>query len=145
MVEQVDVVVIGAGLSGISAAALLGRELSDQRYLVLEARDDVGGTWDLFRYPGVRSDSDMHTLGFSFHPWTDRKAIAGGDQIKRYIAETIDRFGVRPNLRLGHRMVSADWSTERARWRIVAERGAGNAVVIECRFLYMGSGYYNYR
>ena len=142
--ETTDIVVIGAGLSGISAAAMLGMKCRDKSYVVLEARDDVGGTWDLFRYPGIRSDSDMHTLGFSFHPWKDRDAIASADKIKRYIADTIDKFGVRNNLRLGHRMIAADWSSERARWRITAERKDGSRLHLESRFLFMGSGYYDY-
>jgi len=142
--QVVDVVVVGAGLSGIGAASWLGMKLPRKSYVVLEARDDVGGTWDLFRYPGVRSDSDMHTLGFSFHPWKDRDAIAAAGKIKRYIGDTIDRFGVRPHLRLGHKVVSARWSTDRARWRIVAERKDGVTVSFDARFLFMGSGYYNY-
>ena len=100
--EVVDVVIVGAGLSGIGAASWLGMKLPRKSYVVLEARNDVGGTWDLFRYPGVRSDSDMHTLGFSFNPWKDRDAIADGSAIKNYIAETIDKFGVR--------LASAAWA-----------------------------------
>lgn len=140
----VDVVVVGAGLSGVSGAAWLAKKAPRKSYVVLEGRDDVGGTWDLFRYPGIRSDSDMHTLGFSLHPWRDKDAIAAGGKIKDYIAATIDRFGIRPHLRLGHRVISADWSSDRARWRVCAERKDGTRVVFDARYLYMGSGYYDY-
>jgi len=115
-----------------------------KKYVLLEARDAVGGTWDLFRYPGIRSDSDMHTLGFSFHPWQGKDAIAEGSKIRNYIAETADHYGITPNLRLGHKVISAHWSSERARWRVTAQRQDATHVVFEARFLFMGSGYYNY-
>jgi len=140
----IDVVVVGAGLSGISGAAWLAMKLPSKSYVVLEGRDDIGGTWDLFRYPGIRSDSDMHTLGFSFFPWRDKDAIAAGGKIKDYIGEAIDRFGIRQRLRLGHRVISADWCSERARWRVCAEQKDGTRVNFVARYLYMGSGYYDY-
>ena len=143
-IQPIDVVIVGAGLSGIGAAAHLGMQCPNRRYVVLEAREAVGGTWDLFRYPGIRSDSDMHTLGFSFNPWKEEDAIADGHKIRNYIAETADQFGITPNLRLGHKVVSAQWSNARARWRVTAQRRDGTQVVFDARFLFMGSGYYNY-
>jgi cyclohexanone monooxygenase len=116
----------------------------NRTYVVLEARDRVGGTWDLFRYPGIRSDSDMYTLGFSFKPWNDQDAIADGPKIRNYIAETAEQFGVTPNLRLGHKVLSAHWSSACARWRVTVQRRDGTQVVFDARFLFMGSGYYNY-
>jgi cation diffusion facilitator CzcD-associated flavoprotein CzcO len=143
-VHTTDVVIVGAGISGIGAAAHLGMQCPNQRYVVLEAREHVGGTWDLFRYPGIRSDSDMHTLGFSFNPWNHQDAIADGSKIRNYIAETAEQFGVTPNLRLGHKVISAHWSSEQARWRIIAQRRDGTQVIFDARFLFMGSGYYSY-
>jgi monooxygenase len=143
-IQSIDVVIVGAGLSGIGAAAHLGMQCPNRKYVVLEARDQVGGTWDLFRYPGIRSDSDMHTLGFSFNPWQEEDAIADGSKIRNYIAETAEQFGITPNLRLGHKVLGAHWSSARARWRVTAQRRDGTRVVFDARFLFMGSGYYNY-
>ena len=142
--QEIDVVIVGAGISGIGAAAHLGMQCPGKKYVLLEARDAVGGTWDLFRYPGIRSDSDMHTLGFSFHPWKQRDAIAEGSKIRNYIVETADQYAVTPNLRLGHKVTKAHWSSERARWRVTAQRRDGVCVVFDARFLFMGSGYYSY-
>jgi monooxygenase len=108
--ESLDILIIGAGLSGIGAGAHLRRALPRMTFAVLESRDAIGGTWDLFRYPGVRSDSDMQTLGYSFSPWRDERAIADGPSILRYVRDTADREGVTERVRLGHRVVSADWS-----------------------------------
>src|SRR5690349_23262553 len=127
--EHVDVLIVGAGISGIAAAYYLQTRSPKKTYTILEGRDAIGGTWDLFRYPGIRSDSDMHTLGFSFRPWNDEDAIAEGTKIRNYIAETADQFGVTPNLRLGHKVISAHWSSERARWRVTAQRRDGTQVV----------------
>lgn len=143
--QTVDVVIVGGGLSGIGAAAHMGMKCAEKSYVVLEAREDLGGTWDLFRYPGIRSDSDMHTLGFSFKPWSDAKAIADGPSIKKYIKETADEYGITSRLRLGHTVISAQWSSERALWSVVARRRDGTEVEFECRFLFMGSGYYSYQ
>lgn len=140
----VDVVIVGAGISGIGAAVHLSTQCPNRSYVVLEARDQVGGTWDLFRYPGIRSDSDMHTLGFSFNPWQDKDAIAEGPRIRRYIADTADQFGVTAHLRLSHKVTSAQWSSDSARWRVTAQRKDGSLAIFEARFLFMGSGYYNY-
>jgi len=141
--ESFDVVIVGAGLSGIGAAAHLGMRCPDKTYVVLEARASMGGTWDLFRYPGIRSDSDMHTLGFSFSPWRDPKAIADGPSIKKYIEETAAEYGVTPHLRLGHKVIAARWSSASAHWLVSAEVD-GELCEFECRFLFMGSGYYSY-
>ncbi len=150
--EHVDVLVVGAGLSGIGAASHLKRECPDKTVLVLESRGAVGGTWDLFRYPGVRSDSDMFTLGYSFRPWTDAKAIADGDSIRDYITDTISDEGLESSIRLNHRVVSAEWSSETARWTVTAVRTtsaeyagqAGETVTFTCSFLSICSGYYRY-
>ena len=127
--EHVDVLIVGAGLSGVGAACHLQRRCPGKTYTILEGRDSIGGTWDLFRYPGVRSDSDMHTLGYSFRPWDDPQAIADGPSILRYIKDTAADFGVSDRIRLGHRVVSADWSSEGSRWTVTAERTATGETV----------------
>src|SRR5262245_42928740 len=116
--EHLDVLVIGAGISGIGAGYYLQARCPSLRYAVLEARDDLGGTWDLFRYPGIRSDSDMFTLGYAFKPWTDPKAIADGPSILKYLRETAREYGVDRRIRYGHRVVSASWSSADARWTV---------------------------
>ncbi len=143
--ETVDVLIVGAGLSGIGAAVYLQRRCPSKSYAILEARDAIGGTWDLFRFPGVRSDSDMHTLGYSFRPWTNAISIAQGSSIRRYIADTAREAGIEEHIRFGHRVATASWSGESAQWRIEALRGAGRIPVrFRCRFLYVCSGYYSY-
>jgi monooxygenase len=112
--ENADIVVIGAGLSGIGVAKYLRDEFPDKEFLLLEARASVGGTWDLFRYPGIRSDDSVHTYGYEFKPWLHKEAIAGGDLIRDYIRETVDEFGLDRILRLRHRVTAADWSSEDA-------------------------------
>src|SRR5882724_7213534 len=107
-----DVLIVGAGLSGIGAAAHLTRNCPERTYAILEARDDIGGTWDLFRYPGIRSDSDMYTLGYSFRPWTDPKAIADGPSILAYLRETAKENGIDRKIRFGHRVKRAAWSSK---------------------------------
>jgi cation diffusion facilitator CzcD-associated flavoprotein CzcO len=144
-IEQVDTLIVGAGLSGIGSAVHLRQGLPQQSVLILEARERLGGTWDLFRYPGIRSDSDMHTLGYSFKPWTGAKAIADGPSILQYVQETAQEFGVLPLIRFGHKVLSADWDSAAARWRVAVKRLADDAVLqVQCRFLLMCSGYYNY-
>ncbi len=138
--QHVDVLVVGAGISGISAGWHLQTRCPDRSYLILEARDAIGGTWDLFRYPGVRSDSDMHTLGFSFRPWTGDAAIADGAAIRAYVQDTAKAFGIDRHIRFGVRVVSAAWSSEAALWTVETE-GAGR---ITCAFLDLCSGYYDY-
>jgi monooxygenase len=144
--EHVDVVVVGAGISGIGAGFHLQDRCPDRSYLILEGRDDIGGTWDLFRYPGVRSDSDMHTLGYSFKPWTAAKAIADGPSILEYLRETVREFGIDRHIRFRHLVRRAEWSSADARWTLEVERpDAGDTVQITCNFLFMCSGYYSYR
>lgn len=142
--EHVDVLIIGAGLSGIGAAYHIQKAFPDRSYLLLEARDAIGGTWDLFRYPGVRSDSDMHTLGYRFKPWTHPKSIADGPSILAYIRETATENGIQKRVRFGHRAVSAEWSTAEARWTVTAVRADGTETEFSCDFLYCNSGYYRY-
>jgi monooxygenase len=143
--EQVDVLVVGAGISGIGAGYHLQANCPDRSYLILEGREDIGGTWDLFRYPGIRSDSDMYTLGYSFKPWTQAKAIADGPSILAYLRETAREHGIDQKIRFGHRVISAQWSSEQACWTVDVERGpAREPVQIRCNFLFMCGGYYNY-
>ncbi|MEV6281137.1 NAD(P)/FAD-dependent oxidoreductase [Kribbella sp. NPDC051770] len=137
--EHLDVLIVGAGLSGIGAAYRLQTQSPDRSYAVLEARDDLGGTWDLFRYPGIRSDSDMFTLGFPFHPWTAAKAIADGPSILSYLHETAAAYGITEKIRFGRRVVSASWSSDEARWTVET---SGESYT--CNFLYVCSGYYDY-
>ncbi|MCB0978734.1 MAG: NAD(P)/FAD-dependent oxidoreductase [Acidimicrobiales bacterium] len=144
-VEHFDVLIVGAGLSGIGAAWRLQAECPWVDYAIFEARDSMGGTWDLFRYPGIRSDSDMFTLGYSFRPWDGSKAIADGASILAYIKETALEAGIDQRIRYHHRIVSADWSSEEARWTVVAERSdTGETVTVTCDFYYSCSGYYRY-
>jgi cation diffusion facilitator CzcD-associated flavoprotein CzcO len=143
MNEHVDVLIVGAGLSGIGAAHHLRAAFPDKTYAIVEARDAIGGTWDLFRYPGVRSDSDMHTLGYRFRPWTQAKAIADGPSILRYVRDTAADAGIGEHVRFGHRVVRASWSSATARWTVQALHGA-ETVTMTCGFLLMCSGYYRY-
>jgi monooxygenase len=143
-VEHVDVVIVGAGISGIGQGYHLQTRCPDRSYVILEGREAIGGTWDLFRYPGIRSDSDMHTLGFSFHPWTDAKSIADGPSIRDYVEETARTFGIDRHIRFGHHVKSAAWSTDEARWHVEATGADGASVSFTCNFLCMCSGYYNY-
>jgi monooxygenase len=133
-----DVVIVGAGLSGIGAACHLQRESPGKSYTILEARESIGGTWDLFRYPGVRSDSDMFTLGYRFRPWREAKAIADGESILRYVKETARDHGVESKIRFGARVVKASWSNHR--WNVELSNGES----IDCAFLWVCSGYYRY-
>jgi monooxygenase len=145
--DDVDVLIIGAGLSGIGAAHQLAARFPQKTFTILESRDRLGGTWDLFRYPGVRSDSDMHTLGYRFRPWTKAKSIADGPSILEYLQDTARENGVEQHIRYGHRVVSAEWSSEDARWTVEAVRevgGRAETVRISCGFLFSCSGYYRY-
>jgi monooxygenase len=144
-VEHVDVVIVGAGLSGIGVACHLGLRRPGTTYTILETRDAIGGTWDLFRYPGVRSDSDMFTLGYAFRPWTAAKAIADGDAIREYVRETSTAYGVDEHIRFHHRVTRASWSSDTARWTVEAHRAdTGESVELTCRFLFGCTGYYRY-
>jgi cation diffusion facilitator CzcD-associated flavoprotein CzcO len=143
--EIVDVLIVGAGLSGVGAAVHLQQRCPGKSYVILEGRESMGGTWDLFRYPGIRSDSDMYTLGYSFRPWTDPKAIADGSTILEYIRDTARSYGVDRNVRYGHRVVAARWSSDEALWTVDAEQVAtGETVSFKCRFLHLCAGYYRY-
>src|SRR6266498_1348743 len=167
--EHVDVLIVGAGLSGIGAACHLRTRSPDRTFAILEARGAIGGTWDLFRYPGVRSDSDMVTLGYSFSPWTEAKAIADGDSIREYVRRTSRKFGVDEHVRFHHKVIAAEWSTADATWTVTVERPAPAAgertaageraepapsadsvvtntvtTTLTCSFLYVCSGYYRY-
>jgi cation diffusion facilitator CzcD-associated flavoprotein CzcO len=139
------VLIVGAGLSGIGAAHHLQERCPGKSYAILEARADIGGTWDLFRYPGIRSDSDMHTLGYRFRPWTDPKSIADGPSILRYVRDTARDGGIDAKIRLDHRVLSAAWSSADGVWAVEAERtDTGETVALTCDFLFMCSGYYRY-
>ena len=142
--EHLDVLVVGAGLSGIGAGYHLQRHCPGQRYAILEGRACSGGTWDLFRYPGIRSDSDMYTLGYSFRPWRDAKAIADGPSILKYIRDTARDYGIDQKIRFDHRVKRAAWSSETAQWTVEAEKASGEKVRFTCNFLFLCSGYYNY-
>jgi cation diffusion facilitator CzcD-associated flavoprotein CzcO len=137
---HVDVVIVGAGLSGIGAAVHLKKAVPHKSYAILEARETSGGTWDLFRYPGIRSDSDMYTLGYIFRPWPGAKAIADGPSILEYIRDTAREEGVEQHIRYNARVVRAEWSTADARWTVILESGER----LTCGFLFMCSGYYRY-
>ena len=143
MTEFVDVVIVGAGISGISAAWHLQDRSPNKSYMVLERRENLGGTWDLFKYPGIRSDSDMFTLGFRFKPWTSEKAIADGPSIMSYLKETVAESGIDKHIRYGNKVVAADWSDADNQWTLRVDR-AGEEVEIKCSFLFAASGYYNY-
>jgi cation diffusion facilitator CzcD-associated flavoprotein CzcO len=141
--EQVDVVIVGAGLSGVGAGVHLKMHCPGHSVAILEGRDAIGGTWDLFRYPGIRSDSDMYTLGYQFKPWRAAKAIADGPAILDYVRETAAEHGIDRLIRYRHRVKRAHWSSAAARWTVEAERD-GEIVRIACRFLFLCSGYYRY-
>jgi cation diffusion facilitator CzcD-associated flavoprotein CzcO len=145
MTEHVDILIVGAGLSGIGAAYYLQTRCPNKSYAILEGRNTIGGTWDLFRYPGVRSDSDMYTMGYSFRPWPDPKAIADGPAILAYIKETAQVYGIDRHIRFNHHMRRAEWSSADACWTVEADRGPDHELVrLTCSFLYMCSGYYDY-
>ncbi len=141
---DVDVIVVGAGLSGIGAGYHLQTRCPGKTFAILEARDAIGGTWDLFRYPGIRSDSDMYTLGYSFRPWAGTKAIADGGDILEYVRDTARTFGIDEKIRFGHRVESASWSSDAAQWTVTVRKNDGEVKTLRCRFLFMCSGYYDY-
>jgi monooxygenase len=143
--EHFDVLIVGAGLSGIGAAHHLQERCPGKRYAILEARADLGGTWDLFRYPGIRSDSDMHTLGYRFRPWTAAKTIADGASILEYVRATAREAGIDRHIRFHHRVLAASWSSEEGRWAVEVERAeTGDTATFTCGFLLVNSGYYRY-
>ena len=143
--EHFDVLIVGAGLSGIGAAHHLQTRCPDKSYVILEGRGDIGGTWDLFRYPGIRSDSDMYTLGYAFRPWEHAKAIADGPSILQYVKDTARDGDIERHIRFNHQVHDAAWSTPEARWTVQAVQGPGQTPVsITCNFLFMCAGYYRY-
>ena len=141
--QHVDVLIVGAGLSGIGAAWWLQKECPRKTYAILEQRDAIGGTWDLFRYPGIRSDSDMYTLGYAFRPWTEAKAIADGPSILKYVRETAPEAGIDKRIHFNHKVISANWDNATQRWTVTTETG-GKTVTYTANFLMMCSGYYRY-
>jgi len=144
-IEYLDVLIVGAGLSGIGAAWYLQQKCPGKSYAILEGRDVMGGTWDLFRYPGIRSDSDMHTLGYNFKPWRAEKSIADGPAILSYIEETAAENNIDKHIRYGHSVKKASWSTADAEWTVEVERAdTGETIYIRCNFLEMCAGYYSY-
>jgi cation diffusion facilitator CzcD-associated flavoprotein CzcO len=139
-----DVLIVGAGLSGIGAGYHLQKHCPGQTFAILEGRDSIGGTWDLFRYPGIRSDSDMYTLGYSFRPWREAKAIADGPSILQYVRDTAREYGIDQKIRFNHRVQRASWSSRDAKWTVEAQRPDGTTARFTCGFLLMCSGYYRY-
>jgi monooxygenase len=139
-----DVLIVGAGISGIGMAAYMAMLCPGRTYRIIEGRERLGGTWDLFRYPGVRSDSDMHTLGFSFEPWPDKETIAGGDAIRTYLEQVASRHGILPHIQFGTKVVAADFRQAEGRWQVTLEDASGAQSLATARFLYLAAGYYDY-
>ncbi|MEZ5680441.1 MAG: NAD(P)/FAD-dependent oxidoreductase [Erythrobacter sp.] len=139
-----DVLIVGAGISGIGMAAHMTEKAPAHSYAIVERRENLGGTWDLFRYPGIRSDSDMHTLGFDFEPWKHEKSIADGPAILEYLDRIADERGIRENIRFNHKVIAADWRESDARWHVTLETGEGERKHLTANWLYLGSGYYDY-
>ncbi len=144
MAEHFDVLIVGAGLSGIGAARHLKTQCPGKTFAILEGRDTIGGTWDLFRYPGIRSDSDMYTLGYNFKPWTEKQVIADGHRIRNYIQETASENDIQRHIRFGSKVMSADWDSGTATWTVNVQKTSGETVQFTCNWLQMCSGYYNY-
>ena len=149
-VEQIDVAIVGAGISGIGAAYYLQTRLPSMSYAILEARAAIGGTWDLFRYPGIRSDSDLHTFGYEFRPWREENSIASGESILAYLRGTTTDNGINRHVRLDHRVIAASWSSEQARWLVEVEHGdvehggTGTRSYLSARWIFCATGYYRY-
>ena len=145
MKSYTDVAVIGAGISGISAATYLSKKCPNKSFTIFEKRNSIGGTWDLFKYPGIRSDSDMFTLGFSFKPWRERKAIADGPSIMKYLNETVYENKLEENIEYNKSLIKAEWSSDKALWELTIFNSTSNENdLITCKFLFMCSGYYSY-
>ena len=143
--EHFNVVVVGAGISGIGAGYHLQKKCPDKSFVILERRQNIGGTWDLFRFPGIRSDSDMHTMGFSFKPWTSAKTIADGPSILNYLDEAVEENNLAPKIRFGHQVKTASWSSSESVWRLeVKNQDDGTLRNFSCNFLQLCGGYYNY-
>ena len=143
-IETVDVIIVGAGLSGIGAGVHLKKDCPNKTFMILEGRDAIGGTWDLFRYPGIRSDSDMFTLGYNFKPWTEPKVIADGHLIRNYINETADEYDVRRHIRFGHKVLDANWDSDEALWTLTVQKKDGSQSQVRGNFLIGCTGYYRY-
>jgi monooxygenase len=142
---SVDVLIVGAGLSGIGAAYYLQRDHPQRSYAILEAREASGGTWDLFRFPGIRSDSDLHTFGYEFKPWRDEEAIADGDRILAYLREAAAEHGIDQKIRFRSKVLSASWSSQDARWNVAVEQtDTGERNAVSCRWIFCAGGYYRY-
>jgi len=143
--DHVDVLIVGAGISGIGAAYHLKTRLPGKSFAILEGREAIGGTWDLFRYPGIRSDSDLHTFGYEFKPWTDKHAIAPADAILDYLRETVEENDIGRHIRFGHKVLGASWSTDDARWTVRVRRtDGGEPFELTCAVLFSAAGYYDY-
>jgi monooxygenase len=142
--EILDILIVGAGLSGIGAAVHLTKKCPGKSFAIVEARERLGGTWDLFRYPGIRSDSDMYTLGYNFKPWTARRAIADAPSILEYLNETVEEYDLQDKIRFDSKVVDASWSSAEALWTVSLQHGDGSLSVVQCNFLHMCSGYYSY-
>ena len=142
--EPLDLLIVGAGISGIGMAAKLAMHCPGKRYLMLDRREQLGGTWDLFRYPGIRSDSDMHTFAFGFAPWLEDEVIASAEQIRNYLGRVVAKYDIAPKMRFGRHVESADWDSKAGLWRVRSALGDGTAEKLACRFLYLGTGYYDY-
>ncbi len=144
-IEHVDVLIIGAGISGIGAAYYLQKMQPGKTFAIVEARDEIGGTWDLFRYPGIRSDSDLHTFSYEFKAWENEKAIASADAIMAYLRETVAENAIQKAIRFHHKVISAAWSTEDASWLVEIERlDNGERITMSCGWFFCASGYYRY-
>lgn len=139
-----DVLIVGAGISGIGMAAHMRMKLPGRSFAMLERRADIGGTWDLFRYPGVRSDSDMYTMGYEFEPWTDEETLASGERIKAYLKRVIAKYGIGDAIRFEHKVTHAKFDSSKAVWIVTSQDAAGQTHVTSARWLYLGSGYYSY-
>jgi cation diffusion facilitator CzcD-associated flavoprotein CzcO len=139
-----DVLIVGAGISGIGMAAHMKMKAPHHSFAIVERRENLGGTWDLFRYPGIRSDSDMHTLGFDFEPWRHEKSIADAPSILEYLNRIVDERGIREQIRFGHKVISADFREDEARWHVEMEKDDGSRTQLTANFLYLGAGYYDY-
>ena len=142
--EQLDVLIVGAGISGVGGGVHLSTKCPELSFAIVEGRENLGGTWDLFHYPGIRSDSDMHTLGFNFKPWKHEKAIADGPSILDYLHETVREYDLEKRIRFNTRVTQIAWDSGKARWTATLRNGAGETSQVEARFLYMCTGYYSY-
>ena len=140
-----DVIVVGAGISGIGAGYYLQKNCASKSFCILENRKDIGGTWDLFRYPGIRSDSDMFTLGFAFKPWKEQKSIADGPSILNYLNETVNENDLLKKIKFQHKVINASWDSNDSKWSLEVQDSKNNeTVVLTCNFLFTGTGYYDY-